>query len=315
MDFWWSWMHVLLPQQNSLRIETLRIETAGPTVPSPGRKTSMVKDAALYMRPISPIKLAVLWELLWHFLWHIIQFWTLPEPGDHEKVTHQRLEKNLTGGLCLFGFALPSYRLIRGEQNNHFPLSHSTKPLYFQIFLTTGPPPALWHWWEANGSYWEKASISQRGMGGSWCCELNEMGGRVIQSSEGDWFPESRNKRVRRFLQMENKPNILDRGWWSISLHPEHLDDRSFDLWENSCVRTSHRITEVAKMASLIFLVPCWLSLMGIVNSSIDISSSWQCQCSWASHMAAQGSERERESVSRLRQKLQGFLWPSPRSP
>ena len=100
----------------------------GLTVPSPGRKTSMAKDAALYMKPISPTRRAIFRELVSHFLWHIIQFSTLPGPGDQEEVliprSDYKLEKNLTGILCLFGFALPSSNgLIRGEQNNSFPLS------------------------------------------------------------------------------------------------------------------------------------------------------------------------------------------------
>lgn len=130
-------------------------------MPSPERKIlPLMKYSAVCVRPFSPTRLTVFWELLWHVLWHTIQFWKFPGLGDHVEVPIPRTEsseKNQTCSLCLFCFALPcSCGLIRGEQSNLLtqPPPHQTTVFPRSLHFTTGPPPAPLLWWNANTFYW-----------------------------------------------------------------------------------------------------------------------------------------------------------------
>lgn len=122
----------------------------------------------------------------------------------------------------------PSYGLIRGEQSNPFPLPplHQTivfpRILEFSYHRTTTCTPTL------MGSKRfllrrNEARLSQKGMGGSWCCELGEIGGRVTQPLEGASLRVETGS-LGDFCKWQTNPMPWTEDGQGISLHPGHLD-------------------------------------------------------------------------------------------
>lgn len=74
-----------------------------------------------------------------------------------------------------------------------------------------------------NGSEENEARLSQRGIGGSWCCELGEMGGEVTQSLEGASLRVETGS-LGDFCQWQTNPMSWTEGGEGISLHPGHSD-------------------------------------------------------------------------------------------
>ena len=167
------------------------------------------------------------------------------------------------------------------------PAPSLTKPLYFQEVCILPQDHHLHLYCERTQTCLteeNEAGLSQRGMDRVWCCELGKMWGRVAEGASLRAWGISENGRQTQHL-------ILRYVLGSRTLG----HNRYFNLWEDSCVGTSHRTARNSQeMTSL-------TSGVLVARSSWDCQlehlytlapPAWQSQCRWSLYMTAQSTER-----------------------